>query len=69
MPFCGIKVPFFQLLKRNYKCPLKLRSLQMHGLIVARINKDRTDELDLSLIAKDFVHKNDRRLRFFGNFE
>jgi hypothetical protein len=26
------------------------------------VNKDRTDELDFSLIAKDFVIKNDRRL-------
>ena len=28
----------------------------------------RTDELDLSLIAKDFVLKNERRVRFFGKF-
>ena len=36
-------------------------------VIVMRVNKDRTDELDLSLIAKDCVIKNDRRVRFFGN--
>jgi hypothetical protein len=32
------------------------------------VNKARTDELDLSLIAKDFVLKNERRVRFFGKF-
>jgi hypothetical protein len=41
--------------------PSKLRSLQMPCRIVMHVNKDRTDELDLSLIAKDFVIKNERR--------
>ena len=39
-----------------------------YNLIVMHVNKARTDELDLSLIAKDFVLKNERRVRFFGKF-
>ena len=33
------------------------------------VHKDRTDELGWCLIAKDFVIKNNQRLRFFGNLE
>ena len=37
-------------------------------LLCMHVNKARTDELDLSLIAKDFVLKSERRVRFFGKF-
>lgn len=36
------------------------------NLMVLHVNKDRTDKLDLEVIAKHFVQKNDRRIRFFG---
>ena len=38
------------------------------NIMVMNINKDIKDELDLSLIAKEFVHKNKRRVRFFRKF-
>lgn len=41
MPFLWNEsaLAFFQLLKRCYKCPLKLRSLQIPSLIVMHLNK------------------------------
>ncbi|CAB3984386.1 zinc finger MYM-type 1-like [Paramuricea clavata] len=45
-----------------------MTAARYNNLIVMHVNKARTDELDLSLIAKDFVLKNERRVRFFGKF-
>jgi hypothetical protein len=52
-----------RLVKTRY-----LRSTMTILLLCMHVNKARTDELDLSLIAKDFVLKNERRVRFFGKF-
>ena len=38
------------------------------NLMVLHVNKDRTDKLDLQIIAKRFIQKNERRIRFFGKF-
>ena len=38
------------------------------NLMVLHINKDRTDKLDLQIIAKRFIQKNKRRIRFFRKF-
>ena len=38
------------------------------NLMVLHVNKDRTDKLNLQVIAKDFVQKNERRIRFLENF-
>ena len=45
-----------------------MTAARYNNLIVMHVNKARTDKLDLNLIAKDFVHKNERRVRFFGKF-
>ena len=45
-----------------------MTAARYNNLIIMHVNKARTDELDLSLIAKDFVLKNERRVRFFGKF-
>ena len=45
-----------------------MTTARYNNLIIMHVNKARTDELDLSLIAKDFVLKNERRVRFFGKF-
>ena len=45
-----------------------MTAARYNNLIVMHVNKARTDKLDLNLIAKDFVRKNERRLRFFGKF-
>lgn len=45
-----------------------MTAARYNNLIVMHVNKARTDELDLRLIAKDFVLKNERRVRFFGKF-
>ena len=39
-----------------------------NNLMMLNIHKERTDEIDLIKIAKDFVQRNDRRLKFFGKF-
>ena len=43
-----------------------MAAARYNNLIIMHVNKARTEELDLSLIAKDFVLKNERRVRFFG---
>jgi hypothetical protein len=45
-----------------------MTAARYNNLIVMHVNKARTDELDFSLISKDFVLKNERRVRFFGKF-
>ena len=45
-----------------------MTAARYNNLVIMHVNKARTDELDLSLIAKDFVLKNERRVRFFGKF-
>ena len=39
-----------------------------NNLLMLNMHKVRTDSICLGTIAKDFVDKNERRLRFFGKF-
>ncbi len=36
------------------------------NLMVLHVDEDRTDKLNLNLIAKQFIQKKERRIRFFG---
>ncbi|XP_064420758.1 52 kDa repressor of the inhibitor of the protein kinase-like [Latimeria chalumnae] len=39
-----------------------------NNLLMLHVHKDRTDEIDLKCIAREFVQRNQRRLNFFGKF-
>ena len=39
-----------------------------NNLLVLNIHKEKTDNIDLIKLAKEFTQKNDRRLRYFGKF-
>jgi hypothetical protein len=39
-----------------------------NNVLVLNMHKERTDEIDLAEIAKEFSQRNDRRMRFFGKF-
>lgn len=39
-----------------------------NNLLVLNIHKEKTDNINLTELAKEFTQKNDRRLRFFGKF-
>lgn len=56
--------------KRRIKTYLRstMTEERYNNLMVMHINKGRTNKLDLELIAKEFVRKNERRIRFFGKF-
>ena len=41
---------------------------RLNHLIVMHIHKERTDQLDLSSIAKEFVSVNERRKSYFGSW-
>ena len=43
-----------------------MTEVRYNNLMVLHVNKERTDKLDLNLIAKLFIQKNERRIRFFG---
>ena len=43
-----------------------MTEVRYNNLMVLHVNKERTDKLDLNLIAKLFTQKNERRIRFFG---
>ena len=38
------------------------------GAPVLNIHKEKTDNIDLIKLAREFAQKNDRRLRYFGKF-
>ena len=38
-------------------------------LMVLHVKQDRTDKIDLNLIAKQFIQKNERGIKFFRKFE
>ena len=38
------------------------------NLLVLNIHKEKTDNIDLIKLAREFAQKNDRRLRYFGKF-
>ena len=39
-----------------------------NNLLVLNIHKEKTDSIDLIKLAREFVQKNDRRLKYFGKF-
>ena len=39
-----------------------------NNLLVLNIHKEKTDNIDLIKLAREFAQKNDRRLRYFGTF-
>ena len=41
---------------------------RLNHLMILHIHKDRTDELNMCDIAKEFIQVNDRRVKFFGRF-
>ena len=43
-----------------------MTEVRYNNLMVLHVNKERTDKLDLNIIAKLFIQKNERRIRFFG---
>ena len=42
---------------------------RLNHLILMHVHKDKTDELDLSSIAREFVSANERRQNYFGSWE
>ena len=40
---------------------------RLNNIIMLHTHKDRTDNLDLDVIATEFISANDRRQSFFGN--
>ena len=45
-----------------------MTEVRYNNLMILHINKDRTDKINLNLIAKQFIQKNERRIKFFGKF-
>ena len=41
---------------------------RLNHLMLLHIHKDRTDELNICDIAKEFIEVNDRRVKLFGRF-
>ena len=42
---------------------------RLNHVMILHIHKERTDKLDLTTIAKEFVSINERRENYFGRFE
>ena len=40
-----------------------------NNLLILHVHKHKTDELNLTDIAKEFVNRNERRINFFGKFK
>ena len=55
---------------RRLKNYLRTTMIQkrLNHLIVMHIHKERTDQLDLSSIANEFVSVNERRKSYFGSW-
>ena len=45
-----------------------MTSCRLNNLFLLYIHQDKTDNLDLYKIAKDFISVNNRRRKYFGNF-
>ena len=41
---------------------------QLNNCMILHIYKEKTDEIDLTKVAKEFISANDRRKLFFGHF-
>ena len=41
---------------------------RLNHVMLLHTHKDKTDELELTQIAKDFISFNERRTGFFGHF-
>ena len=39
------------------------------NLLILHVHKHKTDELNLTDIAKEFVNRNERRIHFVGKFK
>ena len=60
----------FSALRRlkNY-LRMTMTQKRLNHLILMHVHKDKTDELDLPSIAREFVSANDRRKNYFGSWE
>ena len=38
----------------------------LNNLMLLHVHKDKTDEIDLNVIAEQFINVNERRRNFFG---
>ena len=45
-----------------------MTEVRYSNVMVLHMNKDKTDKLDLQVIAKHIIQKNERLIRFFGKF-
>jgi len=41
---------------------------RLNHVIILHVHKQRTDDLDICEVAKDFVSKNNRRQEYFGHY-
>ena len=42
-----------------------MSACRLNNLLLMHVHQDRTDDLDLLEIAKQFIHANSRRIRYF----
>ena len=50
---------------KNYLCSSMTQKL-FNNMMILHIHKDKTDELDLNVIAEQFINVNEKRRNFFG---
>lgn len=60
----------FSALRRlkNFLCS-SMTQPRLNHVMLLHIHKERSDKLDLTMIAKEFVSINERRQTYFGQFE
>ena len=61
----NVKISLFYHFGKTY-LRSTMTEVRYNNLMALHVNKERTDKLDLNLIAKLFIQKNERRIRFFG---
>ena len=58
---------FFLSLQRVKSCLRNnMSACRLNNLLLMHVHQDRTDDLDLLEIAKQFIHANSRRISYFG---
>ena len=41
---------------------------RLNNCLLLHVHKSYTDALDLTSVAKEFIHRQDERVKYFGNF-
>jgi hypothetical protein len=41
---------------------------RLNNCLLLHVHKSYTDAVDLTLVAKEFIHRQDDRVKYFGNF-